>query len=398
MFSKKKKALVLAGGGSRGSYHIGVWTGLRELRYKPDIVCGTSVGALMGAAIVTNQYDEALEAFLNVDNASVMTIPEKTASFSDYAGFVADIVKGGGMDVSPLEKIVTSMVDEKRIRNSRCRFGLCTVKKSNLNPHEVTIDDIPEGKLCDYLLASAAVYPAFRPVLLEGEEYIDGGYFNNLPIFLADDMGATEVIAVDLEAVGFVRRYTGSLPVRYIRSYWPLGNMLDFKSDIAKRNMRLGYLDVMKSFKKYYGHAYTFKLKSIDRYLNHDKTIVRRTLDKIEKTGIASNVVISRLKNYDQFYRSDIVKLLAFAEITGEVLGLSPEKIYDFSEFISLLKQEFEQGNVSDIKPKTQSKDVVKTFSGFFETQGIIDFAKLAISTATMPSELIAAAFCSEIK
>ena len=54
------KALVLSGGGSKGSYQIGVWKALRKLHIKFDIVTGTSVGALNGALVAQKNYYKAI--------------------------------------------------------------------------------------------------------------------------------------------------------------------------------------------------------------------------------------------------------------------------------------------------------------------------------------------------
>lgn len=55
-----KKAVVLSGGGAKGGYQIGVWKALREIGFKPDIVTGTSIGALNGALMAMGKYREAL--------------------------------------------------------------------------------------------------------------------------------------------------------------------------------------------------------------------------------------------------------------------------------------------------------------------------------------------------
>ena len=53
------KALVLAGGGARGSYQVGVWRAMMELDWHPQIITGTSVGSLNGAMFVLDQYETA---------------------------------------------------------------------------------------------------------------------------------------------------------------------------------------------------------------------------------------------------------------------------------------------------------------------------------------------------
>ncbi|MEH6637551.1 MAG: patatin-like phospholipase family protein, partial [Halioglobus sp.] len=58
-----KRALILSGGGGRGAYQVGVWRRLQEIGWQPDIVCGTSIGAINGALIGSGWDARRLEAF-----------------------------------------------------------------------------------------------------------------------------------------------------------------------------------------------------------------------------------------------------------------------------------------------------------------------------------------------
>ncbi|MEI3507586.1 MAG: patatin-like phospholipase family protein [Bacilli bacterium] len=69
----------------------------------------------------------------------------------------------------------------------------------------MTKKDLKPETVKDYVVASASCYRAFKPYKFGDEIYIDGGYYDNLPINLAIDLGAEEVVAVDLKAVGFKR-------------------------------------------------------------------------------------------------------------------------------------------------------------------------------------------------
>ena len=72
----EKTAVVLAGGGSRGAYQIGVWKAMRELHIDYQLVAGTSVGALNGALMVQQEYDKALQVWeLSLIHISAPTRP-----------------------------------------------------------------------------------------------------------------------------------------------------------------------------------------------------------------------------------------------------------------------------------------------------------------------------------
>ena len=154
------KALVLAGGGARGSYQVGVWRALTELGWRPQIITGTSVGSLNGAMFALDLYETARDMWMSIRSQDVMELPEENADLSELHAFLREVVRDGGMDVTPLEEIVERVLDEDALRASPIRFGLVTVEKRGLKPRELTLEDIPAGKVKDYLLASAACFPA----------------------------------------------------------------------------------------------------------------------------------------------------------------------------------------------------------------------------------------------
>ena len=193
------RALVLAGGGARGSYQVGVWRPLMELDWHPQIITGTSVGSLNGAMFVLDQYETARDMWLSIRSKDVMELPEEDADLSALHQFLRSVVKAGGMDVTPLEEIVERVLDEDALRAAPTRFGLVTVEQRGLKARELTLDEIPAGKVKDYLMASAACFPALRARDIDGVKFLDGGYSDNMPTGLAKRMGAEELVCVDLE-------------------------------------------------------------------------------------------------------------------------------------------------------------------------------------------------------
>ena len=241
------KALVLAGGGARGSYQVGVWRALMELDWHPQIITGTSVGSLNGAMFVLDQYETARDMWLAIRSKDVMELPEEDADLSALHQFLRSVVKAGGMDVTPLEEIVERVLDEDALRAAPIRFGLVTVEQRGLKPRELTLDEIPAGKVKDYLMASAACFPALRAREIDGVKFLDGGYSDNMPTGLAKRMGADELVCVDLEGVGITRPNLTGLPTVMVRSYWELGDILHFDPDTARRNIELGYYDTRRA-------------------------------------------------------------------------------------------------------------------------------------------------------
>lgn len=279
----KKNALVLSGGGSRGGYEIGVWQALREMGIPIHIVTGASVGALNGAMVAQNDFELAVNLWKELETHMIFDVetsgPSGLFDFeiagmsaSEALSYAKEIITKGGAGTSGLESIVQKYVSEETIRASHVDFGVVTVEFPGLKPHYLFTDDIPHGKLCDYILASAACFPAVQAKEIDGVRYIDGGYADVMPVGLAMERGADQIIAVHLEAAGFVRKDTVEFAeetlssMRLIRSKWDLGNFLVFDTHNTRRIIRLGYLDTLKAFGIFDGEKFTFAKGSIKKH------------------------------------------------------------------------------------------------------------------------------------
>ena len=321
---QRQKALVLAGGGARGSYQVGVWRALMELDWHPQIITGTSVGSLNGAMFVLDLYETARDMWLTIRSRDVMELPEEDADLSALHQFLRSVVKAGGMDVSPLEGIVERVLDEKALRAASTRFGLVTVEQRGLKPRELMLDEIPEGRVKDYLMASAACFPALRARDIDGVKFLDGGYSDNMPTGLAKRMGAEELVCVDLEGVGITRPNLTGLPTTMVRSYWELGDILHFDPDTARRNMELGYYDTLRAFGRIRGCAY-----AVDNgpESSMDAAVFRAKFEAVQKmvrekypvtlTADAA-LLLAKMKDTD----------LAPLEASAEDAGVDPAKYY----------------------------------------------------------------------
>ena len=315
-----QKALVLAGGGARGSYQVGVWRALMELDWHPQIITGTSVGGLNGAMFVLDLYETARDMWLTIRSRDVMELPEENADLSALHQFLRRVVKEGGMDVTPLEEIVERVLDEDALRAAPIRFGIVTVEQRGLRPRELTLEDIPAGQVRDYLMASAACFPALRARQINGVKFLDGGYSDNMPTGLAKTMGAEELVCVDLEGVGITRPNLTGLPTTMIRSYWELGDILHFDPDTAKRNMELGYYDTLRAFGRIRGCAYAVDSSA-------DAEAFRAAFDAVQKevrekypvtlTADAA-LLLARMKDAQ----------LAPLEAAAEDAGVDPTRFY----------------------------------------------------------------------
>ena len=91
-------------------------------------------------------------------------------------------------------------------------------------------------RLKKYILASATCFPVFKPTKIGNDILVDGGYYDNLPINLAIDLGATEIIAVDLGAIGFRKKIRNKeIKITYIEPNNKLDSFLMFDSNVTKK-------------------------------------------------------------------------------------------------------------------------------------------------------------------
>ena len=310
----KKTAFVLSGGGSRGAYEIGVWKALKELGVEIDMVFGTSVGAINGAMVAQDEPELAEKLWKQMQTGMIFDIdtggsPEQgsgadrpagkrtehtsggiTAAskklYDDIAGsvdgkldeteiaglpakeaiaYAREIVLHGGAGTGGLRKLLDDYIDEDRVRSSGLVYGLVVtgVDFPAMHGQYLFVEDIPEGRLNDYITASASCFPAARRYVIDGISFIDGGYTDNMPVAMALQQGAERIFAVDLHAAGIVRGETvrqakQQTEFHLLESSWELGSFLTFDKDNISRIMHLGYLDMMRDAGRYRGKRYAF--------------------------------------------------------------------------------------------------------------------------------------------
>lgn len=291
---EEKTALILGGGGARGAYEIGVWKACREEGITIDIVTGTSVGSINGAMVAQDDFDLAEQLWKEIDTAMVMDIQPQGKSKDpkeyepdierlspeEVLTFIKGIFVNKGASTKGLEQLLRKYIDEDRVRNSRIEYGLVTAEmpsireKQILKGHWLFCEDIPKGKLHDFIMASASYFPAMQPHEINGVVYIDGGYVDIVPVSMAVKRGATKLIAVELNPENPLTKRESKAHdnLTWIKSSWDLGNILVFDKENARRIMGLGYLDGRKAFGRNVGNYFAFEKDSFskDEVVNAD--------------------------------------------------------------------------------------------------------------------------------
>ncbi|WP_273229054.1 patatin-like phospholipase family protein [Kosmotoga pacifica] len=269
----EKVGLVLSGGGGRGAYEIGVWKALMDLNVNVGGVYGTSVGSINGAGILMGDFEMLKHIWLSTDYDDVMEVsPEvrkiiegnlSSLSVLDVARILRKLF--AGVDIDPLRIKLRELIDERKVRSSNLDYGLVAYSLSKMRPVMLYLEDIPEGQLVDYILASSN-FPVFKRESFGGENYIDGGIYSNIPIELAIKRGYKKIIAVDIGTYGltdilnFLGGYRSKADIIFIKPRTHFGTVLTFNPEVSKKYMLEGYLDTLSTLgilngEKYYIHG-----------------------------------------------------------------------------------------------------------------------------------------------
>jgi len=381
--------LVLEGGGARGAYQIGAWKALRELGMEFNGVAGTSVGALNGAMICQDDFDKAYEIWHNMSFDKILKIDDEMIpkikelevfpeSFFHLVKTIRELFKEGGLNVTPLRQLLSKFIYEDKIRNSGKDFGIVTVSLTGFKPLELYIEDIPKGMIVDYLMASANL-PFFKLEKIDGKLYIDGGFFDNLPIKLLTAKGYKDIIAIRLYGIGRTRRINKNrLNLITINPSEDLGGTLDFSAERAQRNLKLGYYDALSTIKKYSGRYYYIIANQPDDYfLQFFLNLSQEGVQKLAKIlGFPDNIpyrrllfekIIPRLSDILGLVQSTSYKdiFISLVEKAALYCKIDKFRIYDFDELLNLVLQNYHitSETISDKIPRIfkQSEIVIKS-------------------------------------
>jgi NTE family protein len=176
-----KIALALGGGAARGFAHIGVIKALEAQGIVPDIVVGTSAGAVVGALYASGMSGfELQKTALELEKGQVF----------DWNVSVRAPLKG-----EPLRAFINDAVLQRPVERLKRRFAAVATDLGSGEPMLFRSGDT--GRVVQ---ASAAIPGVFQPVGIEGRDYVDGGLVSPVPARAARSLGADFVIAVDISA------------------------------------------------------------------------------------------------------------------------------------------------------------------------------------------------------
>lgn len=163
---KTKVGLCLSGGAALGYAHIGVLQALEENGIKPDVISGSSMGAIIGVLYASGI--KPLE-MLDIIKKEKLYKTTRILHFSD--------AQYGLSSHSPLRKLISEIVPNNSFDSLQTPLYVCV---SNLNNAKWKIVNRGDS-LTSYIIASASIPGVFEPITIGDSAYVDGGLYNNLP-------------------------------------------------------------------------------------------------------------------------------------------------------------------------------------------------------------------------
>ncbi len=186
-----RRALVLSGGGVRGTAHIALLERLEELGMEFEIVVGASAGAIVGglyclhvdATLVKNELFSAIDEFLTYFTA---TFPKDWGVTTVLEGFI----QRSAVSLEDYYPFFRKLFGRKTFSDCRLEFRVPV-----FNLQTMSTDIVESGYLVDAVLSSSSVPGFFEPNWLAGYPVSDGGVLDNVPVSLARNLGADYVLA-----------------------------------------------------------------------------------------------------------------------------------------------------------------------------------------------------------
>lgn len=281
-----KRGLVLSGGGSWGTYHLGVLKALSEnknLEY--DVITGVSVGAINAAFLGMYPKEQHNKAAIALEKVWTDNIKSSKDVYKPWyfkgLNYVASLWKGSVYSTKPLEALLTKLYDANRLEQSGVDVSVGAV---SLETQTYKLHSLNEGNAVAKILGSASMVGLFPAVEIEGEHWLDGGLRNMIPIMDAIQKGCTEIDVITcnpltdplyqtinakrITQVGLralstvvtevhkndveVAKLTARLNNITLNIYAPTKHFdsdpFDFSADNNKKISEIGYQDTIKTF------------------------------------------------------------------------------------------------------------------------------------------------------
>ncbi|NLY36475.1 MAG: patatin-like phospholipase family protein [Tissierellia bacterium] len=358
----KKIGFVLEGGGARGAYQAGALKALSENNITPNVITGTSIGALNGALFAMGKLERLLELysdfhmelFFKFDQEVIKEFDLGSATLKDFSQLtwaMFQVMLQGGVNIDPFKNMIENEIDEKELRSSEIKLGMVTLGIPKIHPLEVYLDQIPAGKVHEYLLASAYL-PIFKA---EERRYVDGWFVDNAPLELLMKKGPfDEIYIIRSHSGGITRSAWNNEGITLITPSREVGRTFDLSPDKMQDNLLMGYYDTLGILKGYQGKKYYFRelpnlketlltpevLKQLSKQFSMmDHYDYERYFYEELLPGLARALGLGVESNYQDV-------LLELLETGGYYLKINPNELYDLSIYLEKLRMALREKNI----------------------------------------------------
>lgn len=300
----REYGLVLAGGGTKGAYEVGVWQALKELKINIKAISGTSIGAINAALILQDDFNKMLELYKNITIDDILKLdkeldPNKNIfNIKNISKLAIEYIEKKGLDNTALRETAIKYLDIDKIYSSKIDFALTTYSFKSGEAEELFLKDIPKDEFIDYLLASAC-FPIFKSQKIGDKEFVDGGFYDNIPANLLIKNGYKNLIVVDITGVGIKRKSLDKdVYIKMLRSDEDLGGTFEFNQEKIQNNIKKGYLDTLRAFNSVQGHYYYFKASEFNEFLEDFNL---KTINGLECAAKIYGIDRYRVLKYKEF-------------------------------------------------------------------------------------------------
>ena len=353
------RGLVLEGGGAKGSFHIGVLTALFERGYTFNGIAGTSIGAINGAIVAQGDFPKLYDLWYSATPSLLFDFEEDMVDrildkeydksvFKYVLKTLKSLISSKGVSLDKARDLVDKWVDEEKLRKSPVDFCLVTVSQTDdWVPLELFKEDLPQGEIKDYILASAYL-PIFNRPTIGGRMFMDGGMYDNCPINPLVHRGYDEIIAIKVGArMPSKIVIDGTVKVHVIEPSEPLGKLLDFRTETIRRNIKLGYYDGLRFLDNLIGTKFYIKRLSQKEFINFTENLnyyVFSGWAKIlgvngNKQNIYSKLIESVTEDLELPWNLEKEEVfIAMIEEFAKEFGVEKFEIYDIDTFIKKTK------------------------------------------------------------
>lgn len=271
-----KIGLVLAGGGAKGAYEVGVYKALRELELVDNIkvISGTSIGSINALFFAMDNPKVIGNSWSNLSYSRFILNQEKTRE--SKLNSILGMIKGINTESSIFEQInlsdigllsqsgikdfIEEYIDMDIIKSSDKELYACAYNVDKERPEYFRLNDCTEEEIKDRVMASSAVPHMFKPIIIDGMRYSDGGIhsplysknnIDNVPIFPMRNYDCDIIIVVHLSYKNKVDK-KGFEDAKIIEIY-PSSSLeiingigtVNIRKDTIGSNIEMGYRDAM---------------------------------------------------------------------------------------------------------------------------------------------------------